>query len=89
MDVGNPGATSARVQTLLLALDDCERFHPVEASLQTRAYLGTIRANLARLLRLADVRTEQLSALACISDFAYGWGLMDAYTPRLQAMVRT
>eukprot|EP00884_Botryococcus_braunii_P002738 jgi/Botrbrau1/12465/Bobra.0169s0012.2 len=88
MGDGDPGSMSVRVQTLLLALDDCERFHPVEAALQTRAYLGTIRGHLARLLRVADVRPEQLAALASISDFAYGWGLMDAYIPRLQTMVR-
>jgi hypothetical protein len=87
MDVADPGATSTLVQALLLALDDCERFHPVEAALQTRAYLGAIRGHLARLLRVADVRPEQLATLAAISDFAYGWGIVEAYTPRIQAQV--
>ncbi len=46
VDVADPGATSARVQAMLLlrtALDDCECFHLVEAALQTRAYLGGTR----------------------------------------------
>jgi hypothetical protein len=52
MDVADPGATSARAQALLLALDDWERFHPVEAARQNRAYLGANRGHLARLLLL-------------------------------------
>jgi hypothetical protein len=33
------------------------------------------------------VRPEMMHTLAAISDFSYGWGLLDAYAPRLQAQV--
>jgi len=46
------------------------------------------RHHLAHLLRLSDVRPEMMHTLAAISDFSYGWGLLDAYAPRLQAQVR-
>jgi hypothetical protein len=38
---------------------------------------------------VADVREELLATLSALGDFAYGWGLLDAYVPRLQALVRT
>ena len=45
------------------------------------------RGHLARALRVADVREELLATLAALSDFAYGWGALDAYLPRLHAQV--
>jgi hypothetical protein len=36
---------------------------------------------------VADVREELLATLAALSDFAYGWGALDAYLPRLHAQV--
>ncbi len=41
------------------------------------------------LLRVADVREELLATLTALADFSYGWGLLDAYLPRLQAAVRS
>ena len=38
-------------------------------------------------LRVADVREELLATLTALADFAYGWGLLDAHVPRLQAAV--
>lgn len=32
-------------------------------------------------------REELLATLAAVADFAYGWGLLDAYVARLQAEV--
>ncbi len=37
--------------------------------------------------RVADVREELLATLTALADFSYGWGLLDAYLPRLQAAV--
>ena len=39
--------------------------------------------------RVADVREELLATLTALADFSYGWGLLDAYLPRLQAAVST
>ena len=36
---------------------------------------------------MADVREELLATLTALADFAYGWGLLDAHVPRLQAAV--
>ena len=38
-------------------------------------------------LRVADVREELLATLTALADFSYGWGLLDAYLPRLQSAV--
>lgn len=38
---------------------------------------------------MADVREELLATLTALADFSYGWGLLDAYLPRLQAAVST
>lgn len=45
------------------------------------------RTHLAHALRIADVRQELLETLAAVSDFSYGWGLLDAHLDRLQAEV--
>ena len=87
MKLDDPGGSSRRVQGVVAALDELERFHSGEASLQTAHYLSVIRSHLAHLLRLADVRPDMLTTLAAVSDFAYGWGLLDNYGPRLQAQV--
>ena len=34
-------------------------------------------------------REEVLATLATVSDFSYAWGIIDAYTPVLQAQVLT
>jgi WASH complex subunit strumpellin len=88
MDYNDPTGTSRIVQSLIIALDDAERFHPPEAALQTKQYLSIIRGHLAHALRVADVKEELLATLAAVADFAYGWGLLDAYMARLQAEVR-
>lgn len=36
MDYNDPTGTSRSVQSLTIALDDAERFHPPEAALQTK-----------------------------------------------------
>ena len=45
------------------------------------------RTHLAHALRIADVRQELLETLAAVSDFSYGWGLLDGHIDRLQAEV--
>ncbi len=87
MDYADPTGTSRSVQSLTLALDDAERFHPPEAALQTKQFLAAIRGHLAHTLRIADVKEELLATLAAVADFAYGWGLLDSYVARLQAEV--
>lgn len=57
MDFKDPTGTSRIVQSLTIALDDAERFHPPEAALQTKQYLSIIRGHLAHTLRVADVRS--------------------------------
>ncbi|KAK9917364.1 hypothetical protein WJX75_003552 [Coccomyxa subellipsoidea] len=88
LDYADPTGTSRSVQSLTIALDDAERFHPPEAALQTKQFLTAIRAHLAHTLRIADVKEELLATLAAVADFAYGWGLLDSYVARLQAEVR-
>ena len=43
MDYADPTGTSRSVQSLTIALDDAERFHPPEAALQTKQFLSAIR----------------------------------------------
>lgn len=88
MYLDDPGGSSRRVQGVVAALNELERFHSGEASLQTAHYLSVIRGHLAHLLRLADVRPAMLDTLGAVSDFAYGWGLLDTYVARFQAQVR-
>lgn len=40
------------------------------------------------MCRVADVREELLATLTALADFSYGWGLLEAYLPPLQAAVR-
>ena len=87
MSLEDPGASSRKVQGIVAALAELERFHGGEALMQTAHYSATIRGHLAHLLRLADVTPDVLHSLAAVSDFSYGWGLLDHYAPRLQAQV--
>ncbi len=41
MDYNDPTGTSRSVQSLTIALDDAERFHPPEAALQTKQVRNT------------------------------------------------
>ena len=87
MSLDDPGASSRKVQGIVAAVAEIERFHGGEALMQTAHYSATIRGHLAHLLRLADVTPDMLHNLAAVSDFSYGWGLLDFYAPRLQAEV--
>ena len=52
--------------------------------------MGVEETRVVRYLhRVADVREELLATLTALADFSYGWGLLDAYLPRLQAAVST
>ena len=51
MDFKDPNGLSRLVQSLTVSVDDAERFHPPEAALQTKQYLGTIRGHLRHTLR--------------------------------------
>lgn len=87
MTLADPGDSSRRVQGVVAALNELERFHGGEALMQTSHYLTQIRGHLAHLLRLSDVTPGMLHNLAAVSDFAYGWGLLDLQASRLQALV--
>lgn len=49
MDYADPTGTSRSVQSLTIALDDAERFHPPEAALQTKQFLSAIRVRGPRI----------------------------------------
>ena len=75
MDYADPAGTSRIVQSLTLALDDAERFHPPEAALQTQHYLATIRclAGSGRKqchalpgLGLSAQRARSMTSLPCM-----------------------
>ena len=87
MSLEDPGSSSQKVQGVVAALAELERFHGGEALMQTAHYSATIRGHLAHLLRLADVTPDMLHNLAAVSDFSYGWGLLDHHAPRLRAQV--
>lgn len=87
MVLDDPPGSSRRVQSIVAALNELERFYGDDTSMHTAHYSTQIRNHLAHLLRLSDVTPELLHSLAAISDFSYGWGLLDNYTPRLQAKV--
>lgn len=87
MHLDDPSGSSRKVQGVVAALSELERFHSGEASLQTAHYLSVIRSHLAHLLRLADVRPAMLETLAALSDFSYGWGLLEGYIPKLHSQV--
>lgn len=87
MELEDPAGSSNRVQRIVAALNELDRFHGGEAHIQTTHYSGQIRSHLAHLLRLADINPDMLHNLAAISDFSYAWGLMYSLAPRLQAQV--
>ncbi|KAK9819738.1 hypothetical protein WJX72_001772 [[Myrmecia] bisecta] len=89
MECTDHASASTQVQQLLRVLEDAARFSPADASLQTEQYLTRIRSQLAQLVSLAAVHKGLLTTLGAVGDFGYAWRLIDAYTPQLQALVRS
>ena len=88
MNLADPADSSRRVQGVVAALNELERYHGGETLVQTSHYVDLIRAHLAHLLRLADLRPDMLHSLAAVSDFSYAWGLLELQAGHLQAQVR-
>lgn len=75
-----PTAAGRRVQAVIKALEEVERFDGIDASLQVREFLSDSRVMLDKMVRTVHVREEILAQIDVVSDMTYTWGsILDFY----------
>ena len=85
LDIENSLESSRMAVSLIQALDDAKEFHQLEANLQVTQYLTETKDALMSMIKLAAAEDDVLVQLQILSDFSYGWQLIDQFTVLMQA----
>jgi WASH complex subunit strumpellin len=77
-----------KIQNIISALEDVERFEEIDTSLQIKQFLSETRDLLTQMVRIVNVTTTIAGTLDTVSDFSYAWELMNDYVPQFHDRVR-
>lgn len=77
-----------KIQNIISALEDVERFEEIDTSLQIKQFLAETRDLLTQMVRIVNVTTSVAGTLDTVSDFSYAWELMNDYVPQFHDRVR-
>ena len=77
-----------KIQNIISALEDVERFEEIDTSLQIKQFLSETRDLLTQMVRIVNVTSTVAGTLDTVSDFSYAWELMNDYVPQFHGRVR-
>ena len=77
-----------KIQNIITALEDVERFEEIDTSLQIKQFLYETRDLLTQMVRIVNVTPTVVATLDTVSDFSYAWELIDNYVPQFHERVR-
>ena len=81
--------SAARLLTRAVSpASDVEAFHQIETSLQVKAFVTETRKFLRQMIRTVNVSLKVVTDLDVISDMAYAWNVVKAYTPLMHDLIR-
>ena len=77
-----------KIQNIISALEDVERFEEIDTSLQIKQFLSETRDLLTQMVRIVNVTSTVAGTLDTVSDFSYAWELINDYVPQFHDRVR-
>jgi WASH complex subunit strumpellin len=78
LNFSSPTAAARKIVNIVNALENVEEFHKIESSLQVKQFLGDSRSYLQRMIRVVNIKENDLAILNIISDFSFAWNLIQA-----------
>lgn len=89
LDCKEDSKTGKKVQHMISALREVEQFHQVEGSLQTKQHLFQTRGHLQEMLQSLSVHESTLATISVVSDAAYAWGTIAAFTKQIHIRIQS
>jgi len=88
LSLENASESSRLAVSLITALEDAREFHQLEANLQVTQYISETKDSLLTMIRLAGAEDDILVQLQILSDFSYGWHIVDNFTGLMQSQIK-
>ncbi|EDV23219.1 uncharacterized protein TRIADDRAFT_27621 [Trichoplax adhaerens] len=83
-------STSAgrKIVQLIQALEEVQEFHQLETNLQVKQFLAETGGYLRKMLRIINIKEENLISLDIVADMSYAWEIIDNFTELMQKGIR-
>lgn len=88
LDFDNAVVAGRNITQLIGYLEDVEKFHQIDTSLQVKAFLQDTRDFMHQMIRTVNITDSVLADLETISDFAYACEIISDYTQHLHNRIK-
>lgn len=78
-----------KIEKTIRALEDVEQFEQVDTDAQIKQFLSDTRDLLRQMIRVVNIRRENLTKMEVITDLSYGFELLNDYTQTIHERVRS
>lgn len=85
---GSSNVEGRKLLKIMKALEDVQRYHQIDNSLQIKQFLHDTESYLRKMVRTVHVRDSVIATLAIVSDFSYAWELMTEYIKLMQTYIK-
>ncbi|ETO18136.1 hypothetical protein RFI_19152, partial [Reticulomyxa filosa] len=85
---GNSNVEGRKILKLVNALEDVQKFHQIDSSLQIKQFLSDTKSYLQKMVRTVNVRDEVLGTVTIVSDFSYAWEIINNYVGLMQKYIK-
>lgn len=75
--------TGGRIVKLIQALDEVQEFHQVH-NVQVKQFIDDTKNCLHKMIKILNIKEDNLINLQVISDLSYAWNIIDNLTPHMQ-----
>ncbi|KNC47128.1 WASH complex subunit strumpellin [Thecamonas trahens ATCC 50062] len=84
----DPTLAGRKIKQLIVALEEVESLHHIDASLHVKEFLGDTRKYLQQMLYYVNIQNKVLVTLAVVTDLSYAWHILASYIDLMQAAIR-
>ena len=78
-----------KIEKTIQALEDVEQFEQVDTDVQIKQFLADTREQLRQMIRVVNIKRQDLTKMEVITDLSYGFEVLKNYTRTIHERVRT
>jgi WASH complex subunit strumpellin len=77
-----------KIQKAISALEEVEQFEQIDTDVQIKQFLFDTRELLKQMIRIVNIRRQDLTKIEVITDLSYGFEVLNDYTSVIHTRVR-
>ena len=89
MEAQHSTVLGRKIEKTIRALEDVEQFEQVDTDAQIKQFLDDTRELLRQMIRIVNIKRQDLTKMEVITDLSYAFELLDDYTSVIHERVRS